>query len=269
MSAAADDRRFLTDLLCKRLVRSDFQSGDLPRDPQVHTIKAYYRDRLADELITDEEWEDVCSRVVSWQEQEEEQAKPILSRILSRFNRFPPIARVAEILGPQRAAVYRAALETIENDMATYSQFPSDFSSYPWRKFDMDAAVSVVAAVIAPHIGDEAGMAAIYHQFVCELRARRRERSNITSAEFVKRKSVVRALGIWFPITKDIDKWKSDPRTCKIMPEFLSVMAQVVDRMRLVRSFLQHIPRRRLSTRACADLPTNLNRMKVYLAGYA
>jgi hypothetical protein len=112
------------------------------------------------------------------------------------------------------------------------------------------------------------GMATTYRQFLCELRARRRERSNITSAEFGKRKAVVRSLGIWFPITKDIETWRTDPRTCGIMPEFLDVMGQVINRMRLVRSFLQHIPRRRLSTRACADLPTNLQRMKVYLAGY-
>jgi hypothetical protein len=92
---------------------------------------------------------------------------------------------------------------------------------------------------------------------------------NITAAEFGKRKVVVRALGIWFPITKDLEAWKTDPRTTGIMPEFLHVMSQVVERMKMVRSYLQHIPRRRLSTRACQDLPANLERMKAYLKGFS
>ena len=264
-----DESRFIVELMCKRLVKTDFQSGDLPRDPQTHVLKDYYKQRLVEELLTAEEWEEICQRVLSWQEMEQQQNKPILSRILSRFGRFPPVSRVDEVLGPERALAYKSALEAIENDGNTFGQFPAEMYAYPWRKFDMDAAVSVVTNVIAPNIGDEINMTASYQQLICEFRARRRERSSITALEFGKRKSAVRSLGIWFPIPRDIDAWKNDPRTHMLMPEFIETMNQVVGRMRMVRSFLQHIPRRRLSTRACTDLPANLRRMKSYLKGDA
>ena len=269
LSTAADEKRFIADLLCSRIVRADFQTGELPRTPDPNALMEFYKERMAYDFIKEEEWEEVCQRVITWQEMEEQQGRPVICRILSRFTKYPPIDRVAEVLGDERASSYRAALETIECDPGISTQFPNERVSYPWRKFDMDAAVSVVTNVIAPNIGDEVGMASAYQQLIGELRARRRERMSITAAEFGKRKIVVRALGIWFPITKDLEAWKKDPRTSTIMPEFLRVMAQVVERMKMVRSYLQHIPRRRLSTRACQDLPANLDRMRAYLRGFS
>jgi hypothetical protein len=268
MAASADEKRFLTELLCRKLVKADFASGDLPRTPQVDQLKDYYRLRLVDDLISNEVWEEVSEQVASWEEREVQQSKPILPRILDRFSRFPTVARVKEVIGKETADRYKTALESIENDMDANSVFPSELSAYPWRKFDMDASVSIVLNVIVPNLGDDISMATAYQQMLCELRARRRERTLVTAAEFTKRKQIVRALCIWFPISRDIETWKTDPRTAAIMPEFLATMKQVVLRMRLVRSFLQHIPRRRLSSRACADLPANLRRMKTYLDGY-
>jgi hypothetical protein len=269
LSSAADEKRFIADMLCKRVVRADFQTGELPHTPDPGALMEFYKQRLSTDFVKEDEWDEVCQRVLTWQEIEEQQGRPVLSRILNRFTKYPPTDRVKEVLGEERASSYRVGLETIECDPSISSQFPNERVSYPWRKFDMDAAVSVVTNVIAPNIGDEVGMTSAYQQLVCELRARRRERMNITAAEFGKRKIVVRALGIWFPITKDLDAWKTDPRTASIMPEFLQVMSQVVERMKLVRSYLQHIPRRRLSTRACQDLPANLERMKAYLKGFS
>ena len=268
LSSAADEKRFIADLMCKRVVHADFQTGELPRNPEINGLMDFYKDRLATDFIKDEEWEELCQRIVTWQEMEEQQSRPVMSRILSRFTKYPTFDRVREVLGEDRAAAYLEGLEIIESHENTASQFPNERISYPWRKFDMDAAVSVVTNVIAPNIDDEINMTAAYEQLVCELRARRRERMNITGSEFSKRKVVVRALGIWFPITKDLAAWCNDPRTSMIMPTFLKVMAQVVERMKLVRSYLQHIPRRRLSTRACQDLPANLDRMKAYLKGF-
>ena len=267
-SSQADEKRILTDLLCKRVVRGDFQTGELPRTPDAAALVDFYKHRLATDFFKEEEWEEVCQRVITWQEMEEQQAKPVITRILNRFTKYPPVERVREVLGDDRAETYKAALETIETDATISSQFPNERVSYPWRKFDMDAAVSVATNVISQNLGDEVGMCSAYQQLVGELRARRRERMSITAAEFGKRKLVVRALGIWVPITKDIDAWKRDPRTSTVMPEFLAVMAQVIERMKLVRSYLQHIPRRRLSTRACQDLPANLERMNAYLKGF-
>ena len=269
MSNSADEKRLLADLLCTRIVRQDYQSGELPRDIEPNALIEFYKNKLATEFVNQDEWEEVCQRVLTWQEMEEQHSRPIVERILFRFSKFPPVERVSEVLGPQKSSAYRAALEQIETDAALYSQFPSERTSYPWRKFDMDAVVSVVTDVIAPNIGDEIGMTSAFQQLIGELRARRRERMSISAAEFSKRKLVVRALGIWFPITKDIEAWRQDPRTASIMPEFLAVMNRVVDRMKLVRSYLQHIPRRRLSTRACQDLPANLDRMKAYLKGFS
>jgi hypothetical protein len=267
--ASVDEKRLVAELLCKRIVKADFQSGELPRDPDTSTLIEFYKQRLSVDFIKEEEWDEVCQYVLSWQDMEEQQGRPIITRILSRFTKYPPIDRVCDVLGEDKAATYRTALESIENDQQLSSIFPSEKVSYPWRKFDMDAAVLVVTNVIAPNLGDDAGMTVAYQQLMGELRARRRERSIITAAEFNKKKIVVRSLGIWFPITKDIEAWKADIRTRDIMPEFLTVMGQVVDRMKLVRSYLQHIPRRRLSTRACQDLPANLRRMKAYLRGFS
>ncbi len=268
-ASEADEKRLVVELLCRRLVKADFKRGNVPRDPQAQTLREHYGQRLADELVTEEEWDEVCQVIMSWQDAEEQQARPVLDRILARFSRFPTIERVSEILGTDRAEAYRTALERIECDQGDVSRrFPPERSAYPWRKFDMDSAVSIVVSVIAPNIGDEIGMSAAYQQLTLELRARRKERSSMSAAEFAKRKAFVRSLGIWFPITKDIEAWKRDPRTRDIMPEFIETMNQVTGRMRMVRSMLQHIPRRRLSTRACADLPANLQRLKAYQRGH-
>ena len=270
LATAADERRFIADIVCKRVVTVDFQSGDLPSsDINPEAMKEFYRDRLAASLVNDDEWEDICQRVLCWQELEHGHSRPIHERILCRFSKFPPIERVRDVLGESKALHYKTALEEIENDEKLSALFPNERVSYPWRKFDMDAAVAVVADVMAPNLGNPESMAVAYDELVAELRARRKERMDITAAEFGKRKVLVRALGIWFPITKDIDRWKADPRTAPLMPEFLRVMDLVVERMKLVRSYLQHIPRRRMSTRACDDIEANLERMKAYLRGYA
>lgn len=265
-SAAADERRLIVDAVCKRLARTEFDSGALPRSPSGNDLREYLGARMSSDFIAEEEWDEVAQRVAAWEEQEEsKRGDSGLTQVLARFPRFPTVERVEELFGKTRAEAYKAALEQATEDPA----FPDERQAYPWRKFDMDAAVSVVTRVIAPNMGDDAAMVAALAHLVGELRARRRERASMDAAELGKRKSVARSLGIWFPMTKDLDAWKADPRTAGIMPEFIRVMKSVIRRMRLVRSYLQYIPRRRLSARACADLPTNMDRMKAYLRGFA
>ena len=273
----ADECRATVELLCGRILRRDFDAGELPQDVQPETLKQRYCGTgdaalaFVEALINDVEWSMSCERVAGWQDLDRERGKPVLQRIFARFSRYPTIDRVSDILGADRASEYRAALETIENDAALSLAFPSERVAYSWRKFDMDAAVTVTTDVLAPNAGDESAMANAYQRLVMELRARRKERASVLmhADDREKRKALVRSLGIWFPLPKDLDQWRTDPRTAPSMPEFEAIVSRVSDRMKLVRSYLQHVPRRRLSTRTCKDLAANLDRMRAYLRGEA
>lgn len=266
---SSDYDRILTELVTTRMLKSDFDSGDLPADPSPEDLSEFYSSRLASELVGDAVWKRLSDVVSGWEEREKEANKPILNRVFERFSRLPTVDRVREVLGQDRGDAYKTAREEIEQDTKASSLMPSETSAYPWRKFDMDAAVSAIVDVVAPNLDKpESNMRAVYDRLLWELRARRRERVKMSSAAGIAtKKETVRSLGIWFPITKDIPRWNSDPRTRDDMPEFLSVMSKVVNRMRTVRSYLQYVPRRRLSPRACADLPVNLERMRAYMRG--
>ena len=268
-SMAADERRLLVDLICRKVVRKDYESGALPRDPNVDTMRDMYKDRAVWDIIGEDAWEETVQRVLTWQDQEDKRSDPAINRVMARFTRFPTVDRVEGVFDAKRAEEYRTALEAIENDPDARRTFPDERFAYPWRRFDMDAAVSAVVFVIAPNLGDDGSMDEALSHLVGELRARRRERSSMDTAELCKRKVVARSLGIWFPMTKDMSAWNSDPRTAPYMAEFTSIMNKVTMRMRLVRSYLQYVPRRRLSARACADLSQNIMRMKTYLQGFS
>jgi hypothetical protein len=232
----------------------------------VEALKSQYRDIAVDRFVTDEEWEEICQHLYAWQDEEESREEPVLQKILKRFKRFPTIEKVRNSLGDEKAEEYRAALEKIEN---AGIEFPDERYTSPWRKFDLDTATSIVCDVISPNIDDEESMREALNVIMLEIRARRRERTVMDRASLAKRKSVARNTGIWFPINKDINRWRIDPRTKDYMPQVELLMEEVIKRMRLVRSYLQYIPRKRLSTRACADLPMNIERMKAYLRGYS
>jgi len=263
-----DEKQAIVGLLCSRLLKPDYDAGVLIRDPQIDSLKDMYRGDAVDRLITDEDWEDACQMVYTWQDQENTQGLSAYQRTLAKFRRFPTIDRVRASFGDERAEAYRAALEAIENDTSS-SSFPDERYSSPWRKFDCDAAVSAVTNVIAPNINDDQAMSDALSVLLGELRARRRERTVMDKATLASRKKVARSLGIWFPMGKDLDIWREDPRTSKYMDTLEPLMNEVMKRMRLVRSYLQYIPRRRLSTRACVDLPKNIKRMQVYLRGFS
>lgn len=261
----ADDKRAIVEVLCRRIFKADFNSGRLPRDPQIDDMKQMYRETAVDTFVTEEEWEEICQTIFAWQDEDDTRDEPALQKILKRFRRFPTIDKVRTSLGNDRAEQYRASLEHIE-DAAI--EFPNERYSSPWRKFDLDAAVSIVCDVLAPNANDEQAMSEALANVLSELRARRRERTVMDKASLTRRKAVARSMGIWFPIAKDLHKWRADARTREHMPQLELLMEEVVKRMRLVRSYLQYIPRRRLSARACVDLPMNIERMKAYLRGF-
>lgn len=273
----SDESRAVVDIVCNRVLRKHFDSGMLPVDVQPDALREWCCGTgdaalaFATALVADDEWTMVCDRVAAWQDVARDVSKPVLQRVFARFSRFPSLERVSESLGEDRAVAYLAALETIENDPALSAEFPSERASYAWRKFDLDAAVSVAIDVLAAHVGDEAAMSEAYTQLVLELRARRREKATVAqhAGDRDKRKAIVRSLGIWFPLPKDADIWRSDPRTAPRMSEFEALVARVSDRMKLVRSFLQHVPRRKLSNRTVKDLDANIERLRAYLRGEA
>ena len=110
-----EERRMVVDLLCARMLRPDFDSGALERDPQLDTLKEGYRQSMVDRLITDEEWEDACQMVYGWQDDESSKEVSVLQTVLEKFRRFPTVNRVQSYFGDSRAEEYRAALETLEN----------------------------------------------------------------------------------------------------------------------------------------------------------
>lgn len=268
----ADDSRILVDIVCRRFLRRDFEAGDIPVDIQPETLKNLYCSKshsTVQDLITEDEWVLACQRIADWQDVVKDVDQPITQRIFARFVRFPSIERVASSFGEARSSAYRAALETIEDDPALCTVFPFANDKQPWRRFDLDAAVSVVTDILAKHAGDQVSMSAAYEAFVIELRTRRKERVKVAalSSDREKRKALVRSFGIWFPVPKDINIWRSDPRTAPRMLEFEDLVDRASSRMRLVRSYLQHIPRRRLSNRTVKDFDANINRIQSYLRG--
>jgi hypothetical protein len=257
----------IIDELCRTLIREDFDAGVLPQNPDWQDIRDIFGPRLAYEFISTHVWEEATERIRSWEDVEAQKSIPIMRRIASRFYKYPSYAKVTKLLGEDIATQYRTAFEVIENDSTAFLLFAINSQPGPTRKFDVECAVSVIVDIISPFLNNFEAMERAYNAFVYRLRARRRERMLIATAKNSDKKVIVRSIGIWFPMTKDIPRWLSDPRTREVMPEFLNVMKQVWGKMKLVRSYLQYVPRRGMSVRACADINNNLKRMKSYLRG--
>lgn len=251
-------------LLLDRIVKPDYDAGMLSGDVHVDMLKSTYGDSLADRLVLDAEWEAACEAICSWQERDRPKFASCLEKILARFKRFPTVSKVRACFGEDCAAQYKQAFEAIE-DSEISGSFPDERAESPWRRCDCRAAVSAVVDVVAPHIGDEQGMSEAYDALVRDLRAKRLDRD---SEETAQRKKMAKSMGIWFPMTKNLDKWREDPRTAHLIAEMEPLMRQVSDRMRRAKSYLQYIPRRRMSSRACADIPNNIRRMRIYLGAF-
>lgn len=250
-----------------RLLKRDYASGTLPRDPQIDEVKGAYAPVLADRLVTDDEWAQVCEAIYEMREGEEQaRERPTINRLLEKYGRFPTIDKVCQTFGQDRADRYKSALEAIE--VYGCSDFPDERYDSPWRTADLDVAVSIVTDVISPHMGDEVGMTLAFSRLAeCARDGRRRKKKRPASCD--DNKALARSLGIWLPVPGDIERWKTDARTRDAMPVFLPVLGEVVRCMKLARSYFQYIPRRRLCDKTVADFSANLERMKAYLRGIA
>jgi hypothetical protein len=249
----------LIEIIRDRVLIDKYKNGLITADLDISELKKI----IGNDFVYDEEWEELYQIVSNWHDIDSQKEKNIMDVIFDRFYRFPTIERVTTVLGEHKGEIYKIALETIEsNDIII------NLSAYPWRKFDMDTAANVIIDVISPNIGNDVSMRMAFNRLVSEIKARRREKTRLLACNSMEKKKVVKDMGIWFPISKDIDRWKSDPRTKDLMPDFITLMDSVIKRMRIVRSYLQHIPRRRISNKACQDIRNNMERMKKYLNGY-
>lgn len=263
----------MLNFLKARVLQRDFDAGIIPENPTPEGLRELYRQTAVDEIITASEWAEALDMVITWRDARAASAGDtldgVLRHIFSKFKRFPPVERVRDLFGAERAEQYKGALEEAECEPTVNALMPTDRSPYPWKKIDMDAAVTLVVDILSSGAGSQE-MSQLYEDFLGELRARRRERLKMSATTNSKeKKQVARGLGIWFPLSKDMELWRQDPRTAPKMQEFERLMKLVTSRMRLVRSYLQYIPKRRLSVMACKDLDANMARMTIYLQGFA
>lgn len=179
--------------------------------------------------------------------------------------KFPTVERVKILLGEQIAEDYAKALEAIEADPDAFAEFPDEKVSGGWNRHTAERAVSLVTDVIVPYANNPEGMSAAYGRYMEELRAQTSEKRKTQNASKQARRTAARSLGIWLPLQTDMEQWSKDPRTCDRAPEFERLVIQVVDKMRILRSVLQYIPRRRFSNRTVADLDNNMERMRNYI----
>lgn len=265
----ADDSRALVDILCKRVVYPNFDKGTVPgRVGGVDDLVSAVGD-ITRVLITDSEWTEVCQRVHARQDALETHSgsyeKSPLSRILEKNSKFPTTERVTALLGEEMSELYSDAMERIESDPELFAEFPDERTGGGWNKHSAERAVSLVVDVIAPHGDDPEGMAAAYNKFMEEFRSQNRERGITQNADRDSRKATARSLGIWFPVPGDFKSWESDPRTRDRAAEFERLSIRVTDKMRIMRSVLQFIPRRRFSNHTVADMEANMARMAAYI----
>lgn len=287
----ADDSRALVDLLCRRVVRPDFDTGRIPGriSGAAELVEKYIpltlvsavceedREALRTEsvegffmkLITEDEWDQVCQRLHAWQDELETSSgtydRSPLSKILMKMPKFPTIERVRILLGEEISDEYKSALESMEDDPEAFSEFPEEKTSGGWNRHTAERAVSLVTDVIVPHARNPEEMAAAYGKYMEELRSQNREKKVTQNATKTTRKAAARALGIWLPLQNDTEQWETDPRTCDRAPEFEKLVMQVVEKMRILRSVLQYIPRRKFSNHTVMDMEANMERMRSYM----
>jgi hypothetical protein len=265
----ADDSRTLIDILCRRVVRPDFDQGKIPgRLESVEDLVAATGD-ITRRIVNDSEWTEVCQRVHAWQDALESCAgsyeKSPLSKILGRTTKFPTVDRVTTLLGEEMSELYSEALESIEANSEYFAEFPEDRTNGGWSKHSAERAVSLVVDVIAPYGSNPEGMLSAYAKYMEEFRSQNREKKVTQNADREARKTAARNLGIWLPIPGDSKSWETDPRTCDMAAEFERLSMRVTDKMRIMRSVLQFIPRRRFSNHTIADMGANMTRMRAYI----
>jgi hypothetical protein len=268
----ADESRMLVDLLCRRIVRPDFDRGLVPgRIGSPEDLVAVLGDGgdVLRRLLSEAERSEICQRVNSWQDRVETSAGSYegssLARILQATPRFPTLERVDALLGEEMAAMYGKALERIEADRGPYAGFPDERTNGGWSRQSAERAVSLVVDVIAPHGADPDAMAAAYARYMEEHRSQTREKKVTHGADREAKKAAAKSLGIWLPVPSDLRQWEDDPRTADRAAEFQRLTIRTVDKMRIMRSVLQFIPRRKFSNHTVADLSPNVRRMRAYV----
>lgn len=268
----ADESRAVVDALCRRVLRPAFDRGELSGHPSGTDDLVSAAGNLSRTLVTEQEWGAAMQRVCAWQDALETSSgtydKSPVARVLARsaMTKFPTVERVSELVSEELAELYSDALDKIEaDDSGAFADFPGERTCGGWGKQSAERAASLVVDVIAPYGADPDGMSSAYEKYMEEYRSQARERSVASNPDREARKAAARALGIWMPVAADIPKWEADPRTCDCAPEFERLVARVTEKMRIMRSVLQYVPRRKFSNHTVADMLANMERMRSYL----
>lgn len=267
LGARADESRFVVDVLCRRVLRPDFQTGEISGRVSADELAAHYAslEGFVRRMVTEAEWQDASQKLNAWQDELEARDDGCtLARILAKHPKFPPVTKVKTLLGEEIAESYSEALENIELSSEAYALFPSTRVCGGWTKHSIDRAVSLVVDVISPHSGDPRAMASAYGRYMDQLRSQTKGRGPANCDRAARRKAA-RSLGIWLPLQVDLKKWESDPRSSSRAPDFERLVNRVVSKMRTLRSVLQYVPRRRFSNHTIADMDANMARIRDYL----
>lgn len=252
--------KLIVDMVCDRLVKQSFDYGMIPHDPSVDDIREAVE---MQSLLTDEEWESVYDKVMLWQDANDNKEKSITQIVLGRFRKFPTTTQVERVFGERVAMTYKESLENLENETSLWSSIEPLIHYSRWKKTDMDAAIKVITNVLQCKSVDE--MKVAYINLKSEINQRRKHLSKLSSEVLSRRREFVRKMGIWFPINRDLPRWKSDPRTTDRYDLMIKRIGQVKKKMLLTRSILQYVPKRRLNTKSCIDLDSNILNMERYL----
>jgi hypothetical protein len=267
----ADESKMIVDVLCKRLIRGKFDAGIIPgRISGKEELITMLSGANVCDILKDIELEDICQHVHSWQDQIETCSKtydgssPLLM-ILQQVTKFPTVEKAKSLLGEEMSDMYVEALEKIEKRPDVYSEFPDERSNGGWSKQSAERAVSLVVDVIAPYGSDPNGMLVAYTKYMEEYRSQQREKRITHNVDGDARKVAARNLGIWFPVSADLQKWETDPRTRDRAADFQRLVIRTMEKMRIMRSVLQYIPRRRFSNHTIDDMDANMARMEAYV----
>lgn len=284
-AAAAANPPLLVDAVATRLLRPDYDAGSLALRPAGSDALLEHlggqdpedpRRALLSRLLTARELDELCQRVHGWTDEAEAAADArdggvgaVVERAFAKSRgKLPTVARVSELLGEEIAARYRAALERCECVTAVSAAMPEPGPGR-WTAATAERAVTLVCDVVAAHAEDADAMAAALAAYQRESRARSREQptGNTSAARAEARQQEARALGFWLPSPDDEQRWLQDPRAVADGngPVFYRLAQRASQKLAVLRSILQYMPRRRLSEHTLADLPRNIAAMRAYV----
>lgn len=229
----------LTRALVEKVLHPAFAQGiDMTT---IDDVKCVVTARVCDAL-SNQEWANVMQTIDAWRNDD----IPVLDAQVSvnTQRKFPNVETVRKLTNDTIAASYAACLEEIETNETLYNMVHDNIVNTGWSRKNIESAINYLTAL-----------------------ANKRPLQTNVSRKRVRQSAdpYVKELQIWFPITREKDKWLTDPRTVQFGEKMWQLTTQVSDIMRKKRTLLQFIPRRKFSVSAMTDAEANMERMHQYI----